>query len=46
MRRFEEAIVLHFPLAKNRGIVVALEPETARDLNTFTNECLRRIQDS
>lgn len=45
IRRFEEAIVMHFPLASNRGIVVSLEPDTARDLNTFTTECLRQIHD-
>ena len=46
MRRFNEAIILHFPLARKRGVVVALDPETARDLNTFTDKCLQRIHDS
>ena len=45
VRRFQEAIIMHFPTGSNRGIVVSLEPETARDLNTFTTECLRRIHD-
>lgn len=44
VRRFEEAIIMHFPTGRNRGVVVSLEPETARNLNTFTTECLRRIQ--
>lgn len=43
VRRFEEAIIMHFPTGNKRGIVVSLEPETARNLNTFTTECLRRI---
>ena len=43
VRRFEEAIIMHFPTGNNRGIVVSLEPETARDLNTFTTECLKHI---
>jgi len=34
-----------FPLGDSRGVVVSLEPETARDLNSSTTECLQRIQD-
>jgi hypothetical protein len=44
VRRFEEAIIMHFPTGHNRGIIVSLEPETARNLNTFTTECLKRIE--
>lgn len=44
VRVFEDAIVLHFPTGHDRGIVVSLEPETARDLNTFIGECQRRIR--
>lgn len=43
VRLFEQAILLHFPTGNDRGIVVSLEPETARDLNTFIGECERRI---
>lgn len=43
VRLFEEAILLHFPTGNDRGIVVSLEPETARDLNTFIGECEKRI---
>lgn len=45
VRRFEEAIVMHFPTGNRRGVLVALEPDTARDLNTFTTECLDRLAD-
>lgn len=44
VRLFDEAILLHFPTGKDRGIVVSLEPETARELNTFIGECQKRIQ--
>lgn len=43
VRIFDEAILLHFPTGQDRGIVVSLEPETARDLNTFIGECEKRI---
>lgn len=43
VRLFDEAILLHFPIGNDRGIVVSLEPETARDLNTFIGECEKRI---
>lgn len=43
LRRFDEAIVLHFPIGSDRGIVVALEPKVSRDSNTFTDECFERI---
>lgn len=45
VRLFDEAILLHFPTGKDRGIVVSLEPETARDLNTFIGECQKRIHE-
>lgn len=44
VRLFDEAILLHFPVGNDRGIVVSLEPETARDLNTFIGECEKRIR--
>lgn len=45
IRRFDEAIILHFPTGRDKGIVVSLEPETAHDLNTFIGECEKRIHD-
>lgn len=45
VRRFEEAIIMHFPTGNNRGLVVSLEPKTARNLNTFTTECLKHINE-
>lgn len=44
VRLFDEAIILHFPRRKDQGVVVSLEPEAARDLNTFIGECERRLQ--
>lgn len=45
VRLFQEAILIHFPTGTNRGIVVSLEPETARDLSTFIGECEKRIRE-
>ncbi|QLG63043.1 hypothetical protein [Halorarum salinum] len=44
VRIFDDAIILHFPRGVDRGTVVSLAPETARDLNTFIGECTRRIR--
>lgn len=43
VRIFDEATILHFPMRRDRGVVVSLKPETARDLNTFIRECEKRI---
>ncbi|WP_224271045.1 hypothetical protein [Haloprofundus salinisoli] len=43
VRRFETAIIMHFPRGKQRGIVVSLEPDAARNLNQFTTECIQQI---
>lgn len=43
VRIFERAIILHFPVGNDRGVVVSLEPETARDLSSFVGECEKRI---
>lgn len=43
VRLFDEAIIMHFPLGVGRGMVVAMEPETASRLNTFVSECLVRL---
>lgn len=45
VRRFEDAIVLHFPTGSEHGVVIALEPEAGRDLNQFTSRCLAYIRD-
>lgn len=46
VRTFDDATILHFPTGEDRGIVVSLEPGTARDLNTFIGECERRLRAS
>ena len=43
VRRFEEAIIMHFPASRDRGVVVSLEPDATRDLNRFTTECLQQL---
>lgn len=43
VRSFEEAMVIHFPSTQSRGTVVTLDPEIARQLNTFVGSCLDRI---
>ncbi len=45
IRRFEDAIIMHFPRGQNRGVVVSLEPEAGLDLNQFTTECIRLIDE-
>lgn len=42
VRLFDAAIVLHFPTGHNRGTVVSLAPEVARELDTFVGDCLRQ----
>lgn len=44
VRRFDEAILLHFPTGHDRGIVVTLEPSVSSKLNAFTDECIKRIE--
>ena len=43
LRIFDEAIILHFPLGADRGLVISLEPEAAAQLNSFVNGCLDRF---
>lgn len=45
VRSFEEAMVMHFPSTQGRGTVVTLDPEVARQLNTFIGACLDRTDD-
>ena len=45
VRVFERAVVLHFPMETNRGVIVSLEATAARELNTFIGECQRRLED-
>ena len=45
VRSFEEAMVMHFPSTQGRGTVVTLDPEVARQLNTFIGSCLERADD-
>lgn len=44
VRSFDEAILMHFPSGRDRGIVVALEPHAAEDLNTFIGSCEDRLR--
>ena len=44
VRRFEGAIIMHFPTGRDRGVVVSLEPDATRDLNRFTTECLKQLE--
>ncbi|WP_135829337.1 DUF7522 family protein [Halorussus halobius] len=43
VRSFEDAVVMHFPLAQSRGIVVTLDPNAARQLNAFMDECIDQL---
>lgn len=43
VRSFDDALVMHFPETQGRGIVVTLDCEVARQLNTFMGSCLKRI---
>lgn len=42
VRSFDEAMVMHFPSTQSRGTVVTLDPDVARQLNTFIGACLER----
>lgn len=44
VRVFEQAVILHFPTGRDHGVVVSLDAEAARELNTFIDECQRRLQ--
>ncbi|NHN61328.1 MULTISPECIES: hypothetical protein [Halorussus] len=43
VRSFDEAVVMHFPLPQERGIVVTLDSDVARQLNEFMRECIERL---
>lgn len=43
LRVFDETIFVHFPIENRTGVVVALEPEIARSLNSFVGDCLDHI---
>lgn len=45
LRIFDETIFIHFPIENQTGVVVALEPEVARSLNSFVGDCLDHIYD-
>lgn len=45
LRIFDETIFMHFPIEDRTGVVVALEPEVARSLNSFVGDCLDHIYD-
>jgi len=43
VRSFHDRMVMRFPRTQDCGTVIRLEPEVARQLNTFMNLCRRRI---
>lgn len=43
LRVFDETIFMHFPIENQTGVVVALEPEVARSLNSFVGDCLDHV---
>ena len=43
VRSFDEAVVMHFPLPRERGVVVTLDADVARQLNEFMRECIERL---
>lgn len=43
LRVFDEAILLHFPIENQTGVVVACELDVARRLNSFVGDCLDHI---
>lgn len=45
VRSFEEATVMHSSKTQGCGTVVTLDPEFARQLNTFIGSCLERTDD-
>lgn len=38
-----EVVIVHLPLAGERGVVVSLEPDAGSDLTSFLRACLRRL---
>jgi hypothetical protein len=40
-----EAVIIHFPISGDRGVLIGLEPGAATDLTTFIGNCLEYIQD-
>ena len=43
VRVFDEALIMHFPLGNDEGVIVALEPDAARSMNSFIRECHQQI---
>ena len=39
----EKGVILHFPIERDEGVVVSLEPGAARQLSTFIRECMDQI---
>lgn len=44
LRYFDDAIVLHLPTSQRGGVIVSLEPDVARQFNSFVNSCLQELQ--
>jgi hypothetical protein len=43
LRYFDEALVLHLPTSQHGGLVVSLEPDVARQFNSFVNDCHQEL---
>lgn len=41
----EHVVILRFPMERNKGLVVSLDVEVARDLHGFVVECDKLLQD-
>ena len=39
----EKGVILHFPIERENGVVISLEPGAARQLSTFIRECMNQI---
>lgn len=40
----QEAVLIHLLETRQRGHIISLEPEAARDLVTFLNDCLQYVE--
>ena len=42
----EQAVILHLITGDDRGVLIGLDSDAARDLNAFVVECLDRVDDA
>lgn len=43
LRYFDDAIVLHLPTSRRGGVIVSLDPDVARQFNSFVNSCIQEL---